>query len=159
LRGTIEKRFPAGALALVLSLGVWAGGCARSEPTPGVQESEGVSSDLVATMQVEPAAGEVGLTLHVTNTTSAPIELEFSSGQRFDFTVTRLDGESLWTWSADKSFMAALGQETVPAGGSLRYEAEWPSQGLRGEFVATGTLTSTNRRVAQSVRFELAGDE
>lgn len=123
-----------------------------SEGTPG-------RDGLVTSMEVETAGGVVRMTLHVTNDTSQPLELEFTSGQRYDFAVTRPDGESLWTWSADKSFIQALGSETIPAGGTLRYSEEWDPAGLTGDFVATGTVTSRNRAVAQSAYFDLTEEE
>ena len=104
------------------------------------------------------------LTLHVTNTSSAPLELGFSSGQRYDFQVARVSdegtvGETLWTWSADRSFMQAVGTETLAPNASLSYTEEWRANGERGEFVGTGTMTSSTHPVRQMVRFELAGSE
>lgn len=143
----------------MLALGILClAGCTPRE-SGTVQESEGQASDLVATMEVEAGGGAVGLTLHLTNATSQSIELDFSSGQRYDFAVSRLDGEELWRWSSDQMFTQALGTETLAAGGSTRYRVEWPARGMRGEFVATGEVTATNRRIVQSARFELAGDE
>jgi len=160
MRGRTGLR--AAALAGVLALGL-VGACSSGYESGVVQETQRASEDLVATMEVETVEGAVRLTLHVTNRSAEPIQLEFSSGQRFDFTVARMDGgevgETLWTWSADKSFMQALGAETLGPGGSLRYSAEWPAGGVTGEFLAQGAVTSTNHPVRQSARFELTGDE
>lgn len=153
--GTIRR----GTVALCAALAVgFAPGCGSAgyETLP---DSAPSGDPLVATIAVETGDGAVVLTLHVTNPTSAPVELEFTSGQRFDFAVSRANGEAMWRWSADRSFMQALGTETLPAGGSLRYSATWPAAGAQGEFVARGEVTSSNRPVNQAVRFELAGDE
>ena len=149
------------AALLGTGLSALALGCAQTQAGP----DQAASSDenLVATMQVETGANAVQLTLHVTNTSSSPIELQFSSGQRYDFRVTTVDDsspdETLWTWSADKSFMQALGTETLPPGGTLRYTEAWPTGGRTGEFIGIGEITSTNRPVRQLVRFELTGEE
>lgn len=155
MRGSMEQRW---VRIGVLTLGLASLGCAPRERAP-VQENEGIASDLVATMEVEPGGDAVALTLHLTNATAAPIELSFSSGQRYDFAVSRLDGEVLWRWSSYQSFMQVVGTQTLAAGSSLRYREQWPSGGMRGEFVATGEVTATNRRIIQSARFELAGNE
>ena len=144
--------------ALVAALAVSVLACTPRD-NAGVAEDGASADGLIATLGVEAGGEEVQLTLHVTNTTTAPIELEFGSSQRYDFRVSRADGEGVWTWSADRSFAQALGTETLPAGGSLRYEASWASGGRSGEFVATGEVTAMNRAIGQSVRFELMGDE
>lgn len=137
-------------------------GCSQNQD-PVVEESVVESEGLSATMSVETGADAVRLTLHVTNTSGAPIELEFTSGQRYDFQVAEVDGavigETLWTWSMDKSFMQALGTETLAPGASLSFTEEWSAGGRRGDFVGIGMLTSSSHPVQQSVRFELAGGE
>jgi hypothetical protein len=144
-----------------------AGVLAGCSPTPSgevtVEESM-AAEGLAATMQVEAGADAVRLTLHVTNTTSAPIELGFTSGQRYDFQVAEVGdggrvGETVWTWSADRSFIQAVGTETLAPNASLSYSEEWATGGLRGEFVGIGTLTSSTHPVRQMARFELAGGE
>ena len=149
------------ALVVALSGSVWAG----CSPKPGgtVEESVVSSEGLAATMGVSTSADAVELTLHVTNTSGAPIELEFSSGQRYDFQVSEVVdgvvGETVWTWSADKSFMQALGTETLAPGASLRYTETWPANGSRGDFMGIATLTSTSHPVRQTVSFDLPGGE
>ena len=138
-------------------------GCNRSGAEP-VAEPMLSPEGLAATMGVETGHDVVRLTLHVTNTSGAPIELQFTSGQRYDFQVVEVDdagqvGETVWTWSADKSFMQAVGVETLEPGRSLTFTEEWASAGVRGDLLGRGTLTSTSHPVAQSVRFELTGDE
>lgn len=148
------------ALVAALATGWTATACTPRESAEVREEAtESSSEDLVATMEVQAGGDVVELTLHVTNASSEPIRLEFPSSQRYDFSVSRLDGEALWRWSADRMFAQALGTETLPAGGSVRYVAEWPAGDRTGEFVATGELTALNREVRQAVRFELADGE
>lgn len=151
MRAASERKI--GLVLAVLALG----GCG---PTP-VVEGDAVtpSGDLAATMEVDVGDAATTLRLHVTNISSEPVELEFSSGQRYDFAVTTEAGESLWTWSADKSFMQALQTETLAPGASLRFSEAWPSEGRRGRFIGIGRVTSTNEPVYQSVIFELTGAE
>jgi hypothetical protein len=147
------------------SLGLVA--AAACSPAPGEQPTvdESMAADgLAATMSVETGDDAVRLTLHVTNTTGAPIALGFSSGQRYDFQVTEVGdggtvGETVWTWSADKAFLQAVGSETLAPNASLSYSETWSAGGRQGEFVGIGTLTSTSHPVRQMARFELAGGE
>ncbi len=93
----------------------------------------------------------VTLTLTVNNPTASPVKVDFSSGQRFDFTVTdAATGATLWVWSADKLFMQMLTSETIPANGKLVYTAEWkPTKSA--SFVATGMLVSLSHRSGAKV--------
>lgn len=110
---------------------------------------------LLASVQANTTGDSVHFVLQVTNTSTAPVELNFSSAQRFDFSVER-DGRNVWTWSADRMFAQALGTETLAAGETRRYEATWrPGPGTSGEYVVTGTLTSSDHGVEQSTRFRL----
>ncbi|HEX6588197.1 MAG TPA: BsuPI-related putative proteinase inhibitor [Longimicrobiales bacterium] len=151
MRGASGRR----VAVLLAGLGLGAG-CGSTPAAEGVVTPSG---DLAATMEVDVGDESTTLRLHVTNVSDHPVELEFTSGQRYDFAVTTEDGESVWTWSADKSFMQALGTETLAPGASLRFSEAWPSNGLRGRYIAVGRITSTNEPVQQSVIFDLHGGE
>lgn len=134
-------------------------GCApRGEPE-ATSEAMVSANDLVATMEIEAREDALRLALHVTNPTSAPVELEFATAQRYDFTVTNADGDELWRWSADRMFAQVLGTETLEPGATRRYTAEWMGARGEGELIATGVVTATNRTIRQAARFELAGGE
>ena len=149
----------------VAALAAAVSACSTSPSGEVTVEDSTVSAEgLAASMQVEAGDDAVRLTLHLTNTTTAPIELEFSSGQRYDFQVAEVAddgmvGETLWTWSADKSFMQALGSETLAPNASLSYSEEWQANGARGDFVGIATITSTSHPIRQMARFDLAGSE
>ncbi len=97
----------------------------------------------------------VRLVFHVTNPTNEPIALEFSSGQRYDFAIRSAGGDDLWRWSADKSFMQALGSESLAPGATLQYVETWPTGRRKGAFVAAAELTSTSHPVQESAQFEI----
>jgi hypothetical protein len=93
--------------------------------------------------------------LVATNTTGREVTLGFPTAQRFDF-VVRLAGRVVWQWSADMMFAQILGSETLAAGDSLVFEAEW-DQGLGG-----GTNPALGAYTVQGVvkaRPELATQE
>ena len=72
----------------------------------------------------------VNLKFIVVNPSKDPIKVEHSSGQKYDFVaIDSATGRAVWRWSADKSFIAALGAEPVPAGGTLTYVERWKPPG------------------------------
>jgi Intracellular proteinase inhibitor len=93
----------------------------------------------------------VTLTLSVSNPTSAPVIVDFNSGQHYDFTISDATNGALpWRWGMGMMFTQALGTETIPANGKLIYTAEWkPSQ--KGNFIATGSLVSQSHRADAKV--------
>ena len=109
---------------------------------------------LASSVQVEVGANDVRLVFHITNPSDRPVVLEFSSGQRYDFAIRNAAGD-VWRWSAAQSFMQALGTETIPAGGSLRYSETWPSGQRTGSFTATAQLTALNYPIEQRADFEI----
>ena len=111
---------------------------------PGVNTAPG-SDMLRATLTASPAGpSAVSLTLAVTNTSRAPVTLTFGSSQQFDFTVRRADGASVWTWSADRSFLTVITSRTLAAGETVTYSAQWTSA-PPGTYVATGSVTGSPR--------------
>ena len=136
-------------MLLVLLTSFLLAGCAYA---PG---ESGGASGLLPSVQARAADGVVEFTLQVTNAGDAPVELEFASGQRYDFRVLAGTRE-VWRWSADQMFTQALGSETIPAAGTVAYTETWrPDPGLTGEFVVVGTLTARRGGVEQSARFRL----
>lgn len=116
------------------------------------------SADLAASMAVQVLDDRVRLRLDVTNASGHPIELEFSSTQQIDFAVRDAAGEDLWRWSADRSFAQMLTADTILAGESRSWEAEWEPGGRTGAFVAMGWLLAAGRDIALETEFEMPPD-
>jgi hypothetical protein len=116
--------------------------------------SGGEMPALASSVGVEVGSDSVRMVLHVTNPTNQPVVLEFSSGQRYDFAVRTVAGVDVWRWSADKSFMQALGSETIPPGGTLDYAEVWLPGNRTGSFIAVAELTSLNHRVREQAAFQ-----
>ena len=110
---------------------------------------------LLSSFQVYTAADSVHFVLLVTNTTESAIELSFRDGQTFDFIVTSGSGE-VWRWSEEQMFIQALQTDRMGPGESRRYEAAWrPPDGVGGEYLATGRLTSSSHPIEQSTQIVL----
>ena len=90
--------------------------------------------------------GDVTLTFSVKNASAAPVKVVYPSGQKYDFVVADSGtGKVVWTWSATRSFVQALGEETIPAGGALTFVEKWAPP-KRGVYLAHALLTSTSHR-------------
>lgn len=136
---------PLALLALALSAA-----CASRSAPP-----DGLTPGLLPSVQASTYGDSVRFMLQVTNTAEQPVELEFRSGQEFDFVVEN-DGREIWRWSADQMFTQAIRHRTLPPGETLTFAASWtPAPQLRGEFVVRGVLTAAEHRVEQQARFRI----
>lgn len=145
----VWRGIPAGAGALLLAVAL---GCAPR--TPGAELSEGVPA-LLPSVQAYTSGGDVYLVLQVTNTTTAPIEVTFPTGQSYDFVVSQ-GGRELWRWSEGQMFTQIVREEVIGVGETLRYEAIWEApSGASGEFEVVGRLTAADHEVEQVARFGL----
>src|SRR5262249_13258963 len=103
------------------------------------------------------------LTARITlrNTTEQPVELEFPSAQKFDLVLRNDQGEIVFQWSADKTFVQSVQQEevkggernwVVPAVLASRDGAALPT----GKYVAEVWLTTSGARsYSSSVAFRI----
>jgi hypothetical protein len=128
-------------------------GCAPPGPSDG--GGDVLDPGLVPSLNVQVEPGSVRFTLNVTNASAGPVVLEFPSSQRYDFSVESTAGETLWTWSADRSFAQVVGADTLAAGATVTYEAEWVAERRPGAYVAVGRVTSTSQPVELRTEFEI----
>lgn len=85
------------------------------------------------------------LTLTISNRSAAPIVLNYNSGQKYDFFLAapanaglnnRVTPQAqLWNWAYDKAFIAVLLNETLDAGASRQFTAEWDGRNNKGELL------------------------
>jgi hypothetical protein len=90
-----------------------------------------------------PALMQLRMTL--ANTTGEPLELNYRSGQSFDVQIRDDAGKTLYTWSANKLFTAALRQESVTGERNWVLSEEIPLP--LGSYVLEAYLTTTDRPV------------
>lgn len=84
--------------------------------------------------------GDVHFRYDVSNDGDEAIDLQFSSAQTHDVVV--LDGdEEVWRYSGGRMFAQMLQSETIDAGETVSYEAEWEAP-VRGEFDAVAFLAA-----------------
>jgi hypothetical protein len=128
-------------------------GCAPPAASDG--GGGGRESGLVHSLNVQVEAAVVRFALNVTNAGTTPVVLEFPSSQRYDFAVESPSGETVWSWSADRTFAQVLGANTLAAGATAAYEAEWTTGHRPGRYVAVGRVTSTSQPIELRTEFEI----
>lgn len=144
----IRSRFALLAAALLAA-------CTPPPPAGAPAASPDATPALVSSLSVQTSPDTVRLTLQVTNATEAPLTLSFPSGQTYDFAVLR-GGETLWTWSADRSFIQVLRDETLAAGETRTYTEHWlPRAGTTEELTARAWLTSTSHPLERTATFRI----
>ncbi|MGM0904131.1 MAG: BsuPI-related putative proteinase inhibitor [Bacillota bacterium] len=134
-------------LWLVLLLGILVAGCGTkgellsNEPDNKV-EAEG--SGIVAG-EMEASLTEQSpfvFQYEVKNQTEEEMKLEFSSSQRFDYSVQTKDGKEIFLFSSVASFLQVIGEENVKQGESLTYEIDLHDLELqKGDYVLSAWLT------------------
>ena len=125
------------------------GSAGAPDPTPG-------PGSLVTSLTVQATRDSVRFTLAVTNAAAGAATLHFTSGQRYDFSVRDRD-RVLWTWSADRSFMQAVGSETLAPGETRSYSESWrpaPDAAAR-TLTGVGVLTTAGGGIERTAQFTL----
>ncbi|WP_394120198.1 BsuPI-related putative proteinase inhibitor [Planococcus donghaensis] len=76
------------------------------------------------------------------NQTDEAHTFEFTSSQRYDFSLANENGEEVFLFSSVSSYLQALGEETVDQGDELSYEFEIPPLELEpGTYELSAWLT------------------
>jgi hypothetical protein len=89
-------------------------------------------------------AGEaVKLSITASNETLQPLQLFFTSSQRYDFAVLK-DKSEVWRWSSDKMFSMQTETIFLSSGEKLAFEETWIPENLLelGEYEAVGFVTA-----------------
>lgn len=135
------------AVAVMLAVLV---GCAPAASPAG----DSAVQPMIPSLNVTVEGDSVHLSLHVMSGLDTPIVLSFPSSQRADFWVRRPGGETVWMWSAARSFAQVTGSETLEPGGTLSWEGSW-SPAEPGSYEAVARLVSTSHPLQIAVPFEV----
>ena len=150
-RSTASKE--SGAVAQEgLALASIGGSAMRS--TNAVEKSvKSTSRTLVTKFDVTLDGSDVRFNLRVVNTTSKSVEVNFASGQAYDFVVVDSVGREVWRWAAGRIFTQSFQAKLLRAGDSMSIAEEWP-KAKAGKYKAIAVLHSTNFPVQQEAEFE-----
>lgn len=109
---------------------------------PTIEETE-TNGEEVAEMK--PAIEQINDNTYrysLVNETGETQTFEFTSSQRFDFSLTNDSGEVVFLFSSVSVFAQALGEETIDSGDKLSYDLEIPPLDLEpGTYELAAWLT------------------
>jgi hypothetical protein len=93
------------------------------------------------------AGDVVTLTMTAKNTLKDAMNVEFSSGQKYDFEIRKgsSKGAKVWQWAADKMFTQALVNRTLKAGEALTFTEKTLPITEKGTYWVQATLTTMGR--------------
>ena len=122
--------------------------------TNAVEKSVKSNSQTLATkFDVTLDGSDVRFNLHVVNTTPRSVEVNFASGQAYDFVVVDSVGREVWRWSSDRIFTQSMRNKLLGKGDAINASEKW-SPAKPGKFTAIAQLTSSNYPLQEKVSFE-----
>jgi hypothetical protein len=104
---------------------------------------------------VRAEARAIHFSLNLTNATKKNLELEFPSGQEYDFVVMDSTGREVYRWGKERMFTQSLQNRLLDGGETMKYEEKADKALPNGSYVAVATLRSSNFPVQERVNFRL----
>jgi hypothetical protein len=133
---------------ILFLLGILLAGCGTGNQLTGnepAKETSGKGSGGIVAGEMEASLTEKDAFLfeyEVKNQTEQEVTLDFTSSQRFDYSVSTKDGKELFLFSSVASFLQVLGTETIKQGESLTYEIDLLDLNLeKGEYLLSAWMT------------------
>lgn len=128
------------------------GGAVRA--TNAVEKTVKSTSKALATkFDVVLDGADVRFNLDVVNNTPKSVEVNFPSGQAYDFVVVDSVGREVWRWADGRIFTQSVQNKLLGKGQSISVSEKW-SPAKPGRFTAIAVLRSSNFPVEQKVAFE-----
>lgn len=130
-------------LLMVLLMGLLVTGCGTENQVSNNDQDQGgagiVAGEMAASLTEE---SPLIFQYEVKNQTEEEVVLEFTSSQRYDYSVKTKDGKEVFLFSSVASFLQALGEETVKQGESLTYDIDLHELNLeKGDYILTAWMT------------------
>jgi hypothetical protein len=113
------------------------------------------AAPLKSAFVVRAEARAIHFSLDLTNATKKNLELEFPSGQEYDFVVLDSTGREVYRWGKERMFTQSLQNRVLDGGETRRYEERADKALPNGSYVAVATLRSSNYPVQERVPFRL----
>jgi hypothetical protein len=87
--------------------------------------------------------------LNVTNGGKKSVELNFPSGQQYDFVVLDSLGREVWRWAEGRMFTQALQNKMISHGETISFDEHWERPVRTGRYTVVATLHSSNYPMQQ----------
>jgi ABC-type molybdate transport system substrate-binding protein len=130
-------------LMMILLLGLLVTGCGTENQVSNTNQDKGgagiVAGEMAASLTEE---SPFIFQYEVKNQTEEEVTMEFTSSQRYDYSVKTKDGKEVFLFSSVASFLQALGEEKLKQGESLAYDIDLHELSLeQGEYILTVWIT------------------
>ncbi|MEW8969894.1 MAG: BsuPI-related putative proteinase inhibitor [Mesobacillus sp.] len=128
---------------MIVLMGLLVTGCGNGNQVSNNDEDQG-GAGIVAGEMAASLAEENPLIFQyeVKNQTEKEVTLEFTSSQRYDYSVKTKDGKEVFLFSSVASFLQALGEEKVKQGEAMSYEIDLHELSLeKGDYVLSVWMT------------------
>jgi hypothetical protein len=135
-----------------------AGTPSASAPRITTEKQAGTPAELAplkSAFIVRAEARAIHFSLDLTNASKKKFELEFPSGQEYDFTVLDSTGREVYRWGKERMFTQSLQNRMLGGGETMRYEERADKALPNGSYVAVAILRSSNFPVQERVPFQL----
>ena len=129
------------------------GGSAVRSTKPVEKTLKSGSTTLATKFDVAVEGSDVRFNFRVVNTTAKNVEVNFTSGQAYDFVVVDSIGREVWRWSADRIFTQSVRNKLLGKGDAITASEKW-SPAKPGKYTAIAQLTSSNYPVEEKLAFE-----
>lgn len=113
------------------------------------------NGDLSSTLGVKIEPGAVHFALNVANNSEKRLELEFPSGQSYDFVVLDSIGREVWRWANGRMFTQSLRNRMLSGGDTLSFDERWERPKQHGQYTVVATLRSSNYPMQERAQFVL----
>lgn len=132
-------------LAIVILIGILLTGCGTGVNNESNGSNENTNGSGMVSGEGSSSIVEKN-PLHyeyiVKNETEEVVKLEFTSSQRFDYSVRTKDGKEIFLFSSIAAFLQALGEEELKQGEELVYEIDLTDLNLeKGEYILSVWMT------------------
>jgi len=151
---------------LLAGLVVACGGDPEPEPAPAdraeipMDPMEGLQLIVGIDAASYPPEGAMQVRLQWLNRLESPRTLEFPTSQRYDFLILDGEGGEVFRWSAERSFLQALGSETLlPGEEGLVWEEALVAPDAPGEYRLVARVESRDGEMDASLPFEVGSDD
>lgn len=85
----------------------------------------------------------IQMTLKVFNYGETEVTLNFTTSQRYDFSITNNSGKEIWRWSKGKMFTQMMGDEVVgPGKRELVYQTKFEGTLKESTYIIGGEITT-----------------
>ncbi|MBT2678533.1 intracellular proteinase inhibitor (BsuPI) [Bacillus sp. ISL-35] len=129
---------------MIVLMGLLVTGCGTENQVSNNNNQEKGGAGIVAGEMAASMKEESPLVFQyeVKNQTEQEVNLEFTSSQRYDYSVETKDGKEIFLFSSVASFLQALGEEKVKQGEALSYEIDLHELSLdKGDYVLSVWMT------------------